>query len=368
MKSSLPSIGIDARKARDFGIGTYTRGLIGALAALPETAAARFTLFIRPGDEALFASLPENFCVIPEPSAGYSPAELFAFGPRVRRERLGLFHALHYVLPAGLGTPAVVTIHDRIQLDFPGEGAPPLRFPYARIMIRRALGRASAVITATDAVRGELEEMSPRYAHKIRTIPHGVSPDFRPDVERDEIDRVRARHRLPRSFALYLGGAKPHKNLARVVEAFGAARTDGLALVLAGPLPEGTAGAAGSGAALRIGVVEDGELPALFRASDFLLYPTLAEGFCFPLLEAMASGVPAIVSDIPVCRELAGGCARLVDPRDPRSIAHAVAELAGSPSLRNALAARGLERARAFSWERTARRTWELYRRVLEES
>ena len=361
-----PAIGIDARKARDFGIGTYTRALIGGLAALPETAEARFSLFIRPGDEALFAALaPPRFTLIRERARGYSPEELFGFGPRIRRSRVAVFHALHYVLPFGIGARAVVTIHDRIPLDFPADGAPPLRFPYARVMLRRALGRAAAVITAADAVRRELAELSPGNAEKIVTIPHGVAADFRPDVSAAEVARVRDRYRLPPRFALFLGGAKPHKNLRRVLEGFAAARRDDLELVLAGPLPPEPAAPGEAASVRRIGLVDDADLPALYRAAAFLLYPTLAEGFCFPLLEAMAAGVPAVVSDIPVCRELAAGAARLVDPRDPRAIARSIEEVAGDPSLRSALAARGLARAREFSWERTARRTWEVYRRAL---
>ncbi len=358
-------IGIDARKARDFGIGTYTRELIGALAALPEAETARFLLFVRPGDEPLFATLPSNFSFAAEPAAGYSAGELFGFGARIRRRRPDLFHALHYVLPLAPGTPCVVTVHDTIHLDFPADGASVLRYPYARVMLRRALRTAAAVVSATDAVREELRSLCPAAAAKLETIPHGVPGGFGTGVREDVVRRVRDRYGLPARYALYLGGAKPHKNLPRVLEAFRASRAPELELVLAGPMPGSEPAAAGR--VRRIGVVEETELPALYGAAELLLYPTLAEGFCFPLLEAMASGVPAIVSDIPVCREVAAGAARLVDPRDPASIARAIEEVAGSPAIRAELGEKGRIRARAFSWQRAAESTWNVYRRVLED-
>jgi len=361
-----PAVGIDARKARDFGIGTYTRGLIGALAGLPEAAGFRFALFARPGDEPLFASLPGNFSIVAESAPGYSARELVGFGSRIRGARLDLFHALHYVLPAAIGTRAVVTVHDRIHLDFPGDGAPPLRYPYARIMLARALARSRAVITASEAVRRELAELSPAHAGKLESIPHGVAPAFRPDVAGEDLARVRRQHGLPPSYALYLGGAKPHKNLPRILEAFRNARAGDLSLVLAGPLPPASAAERGEPRVRRIGFVDEVDLPALYRGAAFLLYPTLAEGFGLPLLEAMACGVPAIVSDIPVFREIAGDAARLVDPQSPASIALAVEELAADPRLRAELAQRGLVRARSFSWTAAAARTLAVYRRVLE--
>jgi len=359
-----PVIGIDARKARDYGIGTYTRELIGALAALPETGMARFLLFVRPGDEPLFSGLPAHFSLATEPATGYSAGELFGFGARIRRRRPDLFHALHYVLPLGVGVPSVVTVHDTIHLDFPADGASVLRYPYARIMLRRALRTAAAVISPTDAVREELRALSPAGAAKLETIPHGVPARFGADVPEEDVRRIRDRYALPVRYALFLGGAKPHKNLPRVLEAFRKSNAPALDLVLAGPMPGPEPPVADR--VRGIGVVEETDLPALYRAADFLLYPTLAEGFCFPLLEAMASGVPAIVSDIPACREVAAGAARLVDPRDPASIAGAIEDLSRNAALREELGEKGRARARAFSWRRAAEATWNVYCRVLE--
>jgi glycosyltransferase involved in cell wall biosynthesis len=114
-----------------------------------------------------------------------------------------------------------------------------------------------------------------------------------------------------------------------------------------------------------IGVVEDADLPALYRAAAFLVYPSLAEGFGLPVAEAMACGTPVIASNIPAIAEVAGEAALLVDPRDTDAIARAMRRLHSDPELRALLSARGIERAKAFSWDAAATRTLEVYREAL---
>jgi alpha-1,3-rhamnosyl/mannosyltransferase len=115
-----------------------------------------------------------------------------------------------------------------------------------------------------------------------------------------------------------------------------------------------------------IGIVEDSDLPALYRAAAFVVYPSLAEGFGLPVAEAMACGTPVIASDIPVFVEVAGDAALLVDPRDTGAIAGAMRELRCNASLRALLSARGLARARSFSWDDAAARTLAIYREALQ--
>src|SRR5689334_18280127 len=106
MPAGPPTIGLDARKAADFGIGTYTRELIAALAASPDSARYRFVVFARPKDRETFRELPAHFEVEIANHPGYSLSELTTFAGQVRRRELSLFHALHYVLPPRLGTPS----------------------------------------------------------------------------------------------------------------------------------------------------------------------------------------------------------------------------------------------------------------------
>ncbi|MGH9442170.1 MAG: glycosyltransferase family 4 protein [Thermoanaerobaculia bacterium] len=374
MSGPAPEIGLDARKARDFGIGTYTRELAFAIAKSPRAGDLRFVLFVRDGDREIFSGLPENFSLEPADSPGYSLAELTVFARRVRRRRLSLFHAAHYVLPPFLATRAVVTVHDLIHLH-PELSGKPWVYPYARLALSSSLSRARAVITGSHASRLEIEKRFPHASGKIEVIPHGIGEEFRRRPDAGAIEALSKKYGLPTRYALFLGGGRTHKNLARVLEAFRGAPADkGVGLVLAGPpargerlrrllsLPDL------AGRVRVLGVVPGEDLPALYAGALLFLSPTLEEGFGLPALEAMASGTPVIASAIPVWRETCGDAAVFVDPRDPRSIGSAVARLASSPEERGRLRELGWRRVTQFSWEESARRTLEVYRAALGET
>jgi alpha-1,3-rhamnosyl/mannosyltransferase len=368
---AAPRIGLDARKARDFGIGTYTREFIAALALLEATRDLEFVVFAREDDRELFSRLPRNFSIATSDYPGYSLSELVGFPRAVRRHRLDLFHAFHYVLPPFLATPSVVTVHDLIHLH-PRVAPKPWAASYAIAMLRSSVSRALAVIAVSESTRRDLEERFPSARGKIEAIPQGVSERFQP-IEPESEAVVRRKYGLPASYALFLGGRRPHKNLSRVLEAFAGARRSApeldLQLVLAGPQPDGlepVLRSAGIADSVTVpGIVAEGDLPALYSRARLFLYPTLAEGFGLPALEAMASGTPVISSAIPVWRETCGDAALLVDPDDARGIAEAVVRIWRSEEERGRLRALGLRRAAEFPWRRTAERTLHTYLRVL---
>jgi len=111
--------------------------------------------------------------------------------------------------------------------------------------------------------------------------------------------------------------------------------------------------------------VDEDDLPPLYRGASFLLQASLAEGFGLPVVEAMACGAPVVASDLPVFREVAGDAARFFDPRDAEAIALAMREVHADAALRAQLRARGIDRARSFSWDDAAERTLAIYREVL---
>ena len=148
MKGLQPTIGIDARKLKDFGIGSYIRNLLEAISREPEAERYRFRVYMRRADREAMPDLPANFEIVEEESPGYSLAELTRFAFRLYRDRLDLFHATHYVLPPLRGR-AVVTIHDIIHLLYPQFLPNRLALVYARVMVRRALRRADRIITVS---------------------------------------------------------------------------------------------------------------------------------------------------------------------------------------------------------------------------
>jgi len=175
-------------------------------------------------------------------------------------------------------------------------------------------------------------------------VPNGVSDVFSPDGPAETGDYV-----------LAVGTLEPRKNLARLAEA---TQRLGVELRVAGDAGWGDVRLEGN-LIRRLGRVSDEELARLYRGARCLAYPSLEEGFGIPIVEAMASGTPVVTSRGGATEEVAGGAAVLVDPLDPDSIAAGIEEAA---ARRDELVAAGLERARAFSWAETARRTAAVYR------
>jgi glycosyltransferase involved in cell wall biosynthesis len=368
----IPTIAIDARKLADFGIGTYLRGLLGALGRID--AESRYLLLAPRTARDLVPTLPANFRWIEENAPGYSLREQWSIGRHLARERPDLFHSPHYVLPARTPGRVVVTVHDLIHLLFPEFLPHPLARVYANLLLRRAARRAQRILTVSAATAADLENRLGVPPQRIEVIWNGVDDSFRRRLRPEELERELAPLGLAPGYFLFLGNPKPHKNLERVVRAFaGLPRERTHRLVVAGgggiaPELRRWSAELGLGESLvGLGRIEPERLPALVQGAVALVFPSLYEGFGLPLAEAMAAGTPAIASTTPALREIAGGAAELVDPLDTAAISEAMARIAGSPVRRAELVRAGLERSRAFRWEETAAKTLAVYRQVLAE-
>lgn len=332
-------IGIDARKIDDFGIGTYIRGLLGGLVALGSddeyVAFAPATARVPTGVEHVALEAPQ-----------YSVRELIVVGRAADRARLDVVHAPHYVVPL-TRTPLVVTIHDLIHLHQPMRN--PLAPIYARSMIRRAVRKAHVVLTVSETVRRELEnEMG---ARAVVVTPNGT------------VAGPLAGRPADRRHYLYVGNDKPHKNVQSLVDAFGMVRAalPDVSLVLAGASFERFTSRDG---VLTRGFVSDQELESLYAGAIALVMPSDEEGFGLPALEAMARGTAVITSNAAALVEVTSDAALHVDARDSRALADAMLRVAHEAPLRDAMSARGVERARLFTWKRCAELTRIAYERA----
>jgi glycosyltransferase involved in cell wall biosynthesis len=373
-----PTVGIDARKLRDFGIGSYIRNLLEAISLRPESERYDFRVYARRSDREAMPELPPNFQIVEEETPGYSLAELTRFAFRLYRDRLDLFHATHYVLPP-LRSRAVVTIHDIIHLLYPQFLPNRLALVYARVMVRRALSRADRIITVSYNSKRDLVDYFGISPARVDVIYNGVSPRFRPDIPAEERERVANKYGLRMPYLLFLGGERPHKNAQNVIRAFAEARRSRPdlphVLALAGPMPKNTAridaliGALDVGSSIaRPGLIEEDDLPGLFAGADVLLYPTLYEGFGLPVVEAMACGTPVLTSSTSALQEIAGGYSFLVDPLDVDAIARGIVALTTDPKIRSDYVELGRKRALDFSWNKAAERTLEVYAEALRGS
>jgi glycosyltransferase involved in cell wall biosynthesis len=194
-----------------------------------------------------------------------------------------------------------------------------------------------------------------------------VDERFRPPEDHQAATAVATRYGIHGPYFLFVGTAEPRKNLVRLVEAFGRAKSGPVrehTLVLAGKAGWGDAALRSAIArldsAVRIfqpGYVAAEDLPALYGAATAFLFPSLVEGFGIPPLEAMACGCPVLASAAPALDEVVGDAGLLVDPWDVESIAEGIRRLGEEDELRETLKARGLRRAKEFSWDRTTAET-----------
>ena len=365
-------IGIDARKLHDFGIGTYIRNLLRHLARLDRQ--TEFVVLCRPDDCGAVTSLGENFRAVPETVANYSIAEQIKIPLALRRERVTLFHAPHYVLPPLVPCRSVVTIHDCIHLMFPQYLPNRFALEYARLSISLASRRAARVLTVSDSSKRDILRFVDTEPDKIDVIYNAYDERFGVEPREEDVVRVRERYQLHDEFVLYAGNVKPHKNLGRLIEAFDMVRRrnlEHLKLVLIGD--EISKYAALRRAVHRhqlhryvrfLGYLPEETLAVMYRLAGVFVFPSLYEGFGLPPLEAMASGTPVVTSNVSSLPEVAGDAAVLVDPYDPAAIADGIERVLTDERLRHDLRRRGLARAKQFSWEDSVRRVHEIYCQV----
>ena len=338
-------IAVDARAAAEVpaGRGRYVRELLRAFAALPDD--HEFVLLARRPWTGAPLDARFRWWTIGLPDPAWSLAAAAA-----SRGADAVLAANSYLLAAAAPARAVATVHDLVAFD--RELSLPRGSAAERLTLPLAVRRGQTLLCVSEATRAELLERYPRAAALAHVVPHGVEERF--FVERAE-----------EPYVLMTGTLEPRKNIVRALDA--AARLpaelrERFELRLAGPRgwetgPIDAALARYGSSARHLGLVPDAELPGLYAAASVFLYPSLKEGFGLPVLEAMAAGTAVVTSDRSSLPEVGGSAVRYVDPYDVESIRAALEELLSDGERRANLAAAGRERARSFTWERTARET-----------
>ncbi len=291
-------------------------------------------------------------------------------------------------LPLRCPVPSVVTVHDLTVLLMPDAHRAKVRWSQIPFLAR-SLEQASRVVAVSHATARDLrfhfpqafEPKRPGDGDKLRVIGEGVSPDFRP-ADAEELAAIREEIGCPEGYILYTGTLEPRKNVGGLVEAWLALRNQDAGappLVLAGgygwrskrlvkrieSIQAALADQGDRGALRLLGRVERPRLLRLFRGATLFAYPSFYEGFGLPVAEAMASGVPVVTSDRSSLPEVVGDAGLTVRAEDPSAIAGALRRLLSEPGHAAELAARGLERARSFRWDRAAEEMDEVFREAL---
>jgi len=354
-------IGVNALYLIPGGVGgteIYLRSLLGALAEIdPRNEYFVFTN-LETGPDLVPAAL--NFSHVPQSvRAERRPArilwEQLALPLAARRRRLDVLFNPGFTAPLLASCPQVTVFHDMQHKRHP-EFFRRFDLPFWRMLLYWSAHRSRRLIAVSEATRDDLLAFYRLPPGKIAVVPHGV------DERMFGIAAVRS----PEPFVLCVSTLHPHKNIARLLQAFAELRRDrpDLKLVLAGLKGffsrevEARIAALGLGEAVRItGWLPREELYELFRTAWAFVYPSTFEGFGMPVAEAMAAGVPTACSDIRPIRDVAGDAALLFDPLDTATMTAALRRLVADVPERARLIAAGSGRTRQFSWSRAAAAT-----------
>jgi glycosyltransferase involved in cell wall biosynthesis len=350
-------------------------GLIHALAQIDHQ--NEYLIFGKTGAQKFFGALADNFQFMPLPNFS-RPSRLlwqhWLAGFNALHRHIDIWHGLHYSLPHFTGARRTVsTFHDVAFFLYPQLYSPVKRF-YFQQAIRRAWQAAEALIavsqsTADDASR-LFKNKNGCADPRLHVVHSGVDSKFFSTVSPERIESVRGRYALNLPYILFLGTLEKRKNLPLLIAAFRRLRDRGhrdLLLVLAGlpcngqlEVKKAIENENLNDAVRCLGYVPEADLLPLYRGAQLFVLPSVHEGFGFPLLEAMASGVPVLAADNSALRELAADRDMLCSGA-PETWAGKMEQMLFDRMLRQKLVAAGLQKARRFSWQQTARSTLQIY-------
>ncbi len=293
---------------------------------------------------------------------------------RGRLDKLDLYHGTNFKVQTMGRSGAIVTIHD-LWLDRHPQYSKKLfgqRLSFIRT--RRRAWRTARVITVSEYSARDIQELYGLPRERISVIPHGVSPDFRPERDESRFLKLRSQYDISAGpYILFIGGADPRKNHVTLFRAYAQklALQQSHSLVIVGnpfhrlgSIMESARSLGISDRVVWTGSVPNDDLRLFYSHADLFVFPSRYEGFGLPVLEAMACGVPVITSNTTSLPEVAGDAAILINPEDPVELAETMVRVLADTSLRKTLKKRGIERARQFTWARTARQTLAVYRDV----
>lgn len=365
---------IDARPAvwyKGTGIGNYTDYLVRTMAQIRKSGSI---------EDELFLLWPSEGDPVPDTGPGISyrimPEKRRSMGAIVEwtaSEGIDVYHAPQngFHAPLDIGCHLVVTIHDLIPFVVPEAVG---KSYLARFLDRmpEIVGRADRVLTVSRAAGQDLARILGVPWSKIRVVHSAPDPTLAMVPKDAARDLVSQKYGIPGPYILYVGGLNPRKNVGDLIYAYSKVekKLPGLQdLVIAGEpgrAEESLKGLAHSlglnGRVMFPGFIEPGYMAALYSAADLFVYPSMYEGFGLPPIEAMTCGVPVITTATSSIPEVVGDAALLVDPGDTAALADAILEVLSNQPLAESLRRRGFERAKMYSWEKSAREIHGIYR------
>jgi glycosyltransferase involved in cell wall biosynthesis len=373
MTADRRTIAIDARKLGDTGVGRHIQGLLAGLAKLPDVSSFGWQAFSTPDRWRHIRESPAGMVRTTMHASPYSPLQHPEGYALLRQYPTDLFHATHFTTPLIIPrrTQLLVTIHDAHLLDRPdlvsdGKHSRVRLFAY-RLLLNLAAHRADLISTVSHAGADDLRRLLPQTTNKLRVVPNSLDTSRFQPVSSLEGDAD--------GVILFAGSLTRRKGVGVLLEAFAANVTVRRSFRLALVGPASADARAFEAQVDRLGirdrvvlpgpVASDDDLIEWYRQARVVVLPSFLESFGYPVLEAMALGIPCVTSDLPATREVAAGAALLVPPGDVTALGEALERACFENPLRTDLIARGLARAPDFSLERIGAQALAIYRDVL---
>jgi glycosyltransferase involved in cell wall biosynthesis len=360
------------------GSGQYLRRLLHALRRVAPD--LQMTLVLPPGMTSA-DDLPADVSLITTTGSrgnlGKVRFEQQTFPQMAGRCGADIAHVPYWGTPLSSPIPLITSILDVIPLVMP-EYSPGWRGRLYTSLVSAA-GRGSAhVITISDAAKADIVQYLNIPAEKITTTYLAADEQYNPRMGAERDPDVRAKYNLPDRYVLYLGGFDVRKRVDQLLLAFTyviEAEGGDVPLVIAGREPQWGSpmfpdlrkyiSELGIGEWVQwLGYVDEADKPAIYRMAEVFAFPTVYEGFCLPVLEAMACGAPVVANEIPVLAEVTGDGAFLTTKGDARKMAGAIIALLEQEPLRETQITRGLSQATRYSWRKTARETLAVYQQI----
>lgn len=333
-----------------------------------------YLLFAKRGDDSDELADTANFKTIMLNGISYAGWEQISLPAAVKKYKPNLLHCTANTAPYSCAVPMLVTVHDVIYLEeinFQGSAYQNFGNLYRKFVVPHAIKKAEKIITVSEYEKTVITDVCNTDPDKIVVIHNAVSERFNNHFDFLQKEKFRRRYNLPEKFILFLGNTAPKKNTVGMIKAYVQYCSNNIApvplvitdfarisvIALLDDLERGDL----ADKIITPGYITSSQMPLMYNCSSLFLYPSLRESFGLPVLEAMASGVPVITSDIPAIREVGGDAAAFVDPENPATIAEKISFLLDDEATQKSLVQKGFERAKGFSWKNSAKKLIALY-------
>lgn len=371
-------IGLDARfyHPRHSGNSRLTRELVLNLLKIDKK--NQYIIFVTAeGADAFktdFVKTPKNVKLVIFDYPHYSFAEQFKFIKVIDAQKVDLMHFIHINHPIFYRKPYIITMPDLILYHFPGKERFNFikRWAYNAVMLS-AVHSSKKIIAVSQNTKKEIVEELNADPEKIEVIYEGVDAKYQPVKDKVLLSKILKKYYITKKYLIYLGQCRIHKNIPRLIEGFAEAVKSGLdtQLVIVGRQDRSVTDLAAlikkhgmEGKIIITGFVADEDLPYLYTAATAYVFPSLAEGFGLPPLEAMACKIPVISSSVSCMPEILGDAALYFNPYDIADISSAITKIMNEKQLRERLTKKGLKQISKYSWEKMAEETLILYNKI----